>query len=76
MSSDGLFWHNSSANNANVTRFSTLGLWEVLHVIYYSKYAEPSIDEVCQISLCWYFLLKSYAKTAHKRTRSGESTQI
>ncbi len=35
MSSDELFWHNPSANNANVTGFGTLSLWEVPHMWYF-----------------------------------------
>ncbi len=43
--SDELFWHNISANNANIIIFGILHLWKVPHI-------EPSIDEVCQIRLC------------------------
>ncbi len=42
----------------------------------HGQYAEPSIYEVCQISLYWHYLLKSYTKTAHQRTRSGEGTHF
>ena len=28
----------------------------------HSQYAEPSIDEVRQILLCWHYVLKNYAK--------------
>ena len=34
------------------------------------------IQQVCQISSHWRYLLKSYAKTAHQRTLSGDSTQF
>ena len=42
----------------------------------HSQYAEPSIDEVCQILLYSHYLLKSYAKKGHQRTPSGESTHF
>ena len=67
VSSDELFWHNSSANNANVPGFGTLSRWEVLH---------PKTELVCQITSHWHYLLKSYAKTAHQRTLSGDSTHM
>ena len=34
VTSDELFWHNSTANNAKVPGFGTLSRWEVPHMWY------------------------------------------
>ena len=50
MCSDELVWCNLSANNANVTKFGTLGLWEVPHMCNICKLGDY-VDHITFASL-------------------------